>query len=334
MTRRGLALSLTAVLTVLLGLGILAVPVPYVAIVPGPVTDTLSEVDGKPLVDVQGVPTYPTSGRLELTTVALREHFDLLTALRYWTQSDKAVVPREVFYPPGQTQQQVEQESTEQMQQSQEDAVTAALGQLGILVATVDTIPDGSPLHPGDRVTAVDGQAVAGLAGVQARVRALPSGRSVTLDVERDGAKLTVPVTTVTQDGKTALPATLRDDKTEPVDVSINLRDVGGPSAGMMFALAIIERLTPGELTGGRTVAGTGTISGAGDVGPIGGIQEKLIGARRSGADVFLTPAGNCDEASRAVPGGLRLVKVATLQQAVDDLTALAAGREASLPHC
>jgi PDZ domain-containing protein len=117
-----------------------------------------------------------------------------------------------------------------------------------------------------------------------------------------------------------------------PFRVNIKVGDIGGPSAGMMFALGIVDKLTPANLTGGRFVAGTGEISADGAVSAIGGIQQKMAGARAAGATIFLTPAANCGDTTGAVPAGLRLVKVATLRQAINDLTALKAGR--SVPGC
>jgi PDZ domain-containing protein len=118
-----------------------------------------------------------------------------------------------------------------------------------------------------------------------------------------------------------------------PFDVDINVGDVGGPSAGLMFSLGILDKLTPGEITGGKRIAGTGTIDSAGQVGPIGGIAQKMVGARDSGATVFLTPADNCAEAVKAVPEGLRLVKADTLHDAVLALDALRTGKGA-VPAC
>jgi PDZ domain-containing protein len=117
-----------------------------------------------------------------------------------------------------------------------------------------------------------------------------------------------------------------------PFRVKVNVGDIGGPSAGLMFALAIIDKLTPQNLAGGRFIAGTGEISVSGTVSPIGGIQQKMAGARAAGATVFLTPAGNCPDTAGAVPAGLRLMKVSTLAGAVAGLKALAAGRP--VPSC
>ena len=117
-----------------------------------------------------------------------------------------------------------------------------------------------------------------------------------------------------------------------PFPVKINVGAIGGPSAGLMFALGIVDKLTPGGMTGGRFIAGTGEIAANGTVGPIGGIQQKMAGARAAGATVFLTPAANCPDTAGAVPQGLRLIKVYTLASAVRDLRALGAGQ--AVPTC
>ena len=121
----------------------------------------------------------------------------------------------------------------------------------------------------------------------------------------------------------------------EPADglkVHYNLNDIGGPSAGMMFSLAVIDKLTPGELNGGKFVAGTGTINDDGEVGPIGGITHKIRGSRDEGAELFLAPKGNCDAVKQADAGDMTVAAVSTLQEAVDAMEAFAAGRD--VPTC
>jgi len=128
---------------------------------------------------------------------------------------------------------------------------------------------------------------------------------------------------------------TLRTDYDFPIDVTIQLDNVGGPSAGMMFALGIIDTLTEGELNGGQNVAGTGTIDAAGTVGPIGGIRQKLYGARDAGAEFFLAPAANCDEVVGHVPDGLQVIRTATLDESLDALEVIADGGDLdALPTC
>lgn len=123
-------------------------------------------------------------------------------------------------------------------------------------------------------------------------------------------------------------------DHTYPFTIDIKLADVGGPSAGLMFALGIVDKLTPGDLTGGKFVAGTGTIEDNGKVGPIGGIEMKTVGARDKGAEYFLTPKDNCASAASDVPDGLTLVKVNTIKDAVESLKAISKGDTADLPKC
>ena len=117
-----------------------------------------------------------------------------------------------------------------------------------------------------------------------------------------------------------------------PFTIDFNLANVGGPSAGLVFSLAVIDKLTTGDLSGDKFVAGTGTIDAEGKVGPIGGISHKIVAAHDAGASVFLVPAANCDEAKSAGESGIDLVKVENLGGAVDALKSLSAGGEA--PRC
>ncbi len=120
-----------------------------------------------------------------------------------------------------------------------------------------------------------------------------------------------------------------------PIEITNNVgEEVGGPSAGSMFALAIYDRLTPGALTGGLDVAGTGEVSSDGTFGPIGGIRQKMAGAAQDGAEIFLVPTANCADALEGDDRGMRLVKVSTLTAAIDSLEALAKNRKASVPTC
>jgi PDZ domain-containing protein len=159
------------------------------------------------------------------------------------------------------------------------------------------------------------------------------------LTIDRGGQRRTVAVTSIASPGPKPRPiegftpdlhATFKD-----VDVAIGIdpAQVGGPSAGLAFTLGIVDKLTPGSLTGGRTVAGTGTIDGFGHVGPIGGIQQKIAAAVRAGASVFLAPAGDCADAKAAAPASLTLVRVETLHGALQALKAIRTG-SGSFPRC
>jgi PDZ domain-containing protein len=344
-----LATLLIAGVCALAGLVVAAVvSVPYVALTPGPTLNTLGTptgtASGKPIIQVTGHRTYPTSGNLNLVTVSYTggpgSNFNIFSALRAWLTPDDAVVPASEIYGSGQTQQQVLQQDTQQMLGSQEDATAAALCYLNIRFMTVDSVSatvKGTPaygvLQSGDVITAVDGQPLNCHHDVVTMIRNRKPGAPVTLTIDRKGVSKTVRLATKDISGQAVVGIQLASPKyVFPFAVKINLPDIGGPSAGLMFALGIIDKLSPSNLTAGRFIAGTGEISPAGGVQPIGGIQQKMAGARAAGATIFLTPAGNCSNTAGAVPAGLRLVKVSTLAGAITDLQAIAQGKP--VPTC
>jgi len=347
MSRRTATLLVSGVLFVVLTAVAALLPVPYVALEPGPTTNTLGSVDGAPVIGVKGHRTYPVGGHLDLTTVAVfggpGHRLDLVTALRGWLDRSVAVVPEETIYPPGESEQKVQQENKDLMSGSQENATAAALGRLGIPVTTnvvVDSVLEGSPaagrLHAGDVVVAVDGTTVRTPAAVRRRVSDRKPGDTVHITVVRDGKRRTLTLGTRHAPHDTSRPVVgfvPRAGHTFPFSVKFGIRDIGGPSAGLMFSLGILDKLTPGRLTHGRYIAGTGTIDDSGKVGLIGGIQQKIAAARAAGATVFLTPAGNCADAVDAKPDGLRLVRVTSLDGAVKALHALGSGH-GRVPSC
>ena len=192
--------------------------------------------------------------------------------------------------------------------------------------------PASKVLKAGDVIEAVDGKAVDGQTSLSSMITAHPVGSVLTLEVVRAGKTLTVQVPSKASGGTAVIGVDVQEQYKFPFNVSISVGSIGGPSAGMMFALGIIDKLTPLNLTGGKFIAGTGEITAAGQVQPIGGIQQKMVGARSAGATIFLTPAGNCSDTVGAVPAGLRLVKVSTLSQAMSDLEAIKAGKP--VPSC
>ncbi|CAJ64653.1 MULTISPECIES: YlbL family protein [Frankia] len=346
MARRTQSLVVASVLALVLLVVGLWMPVPFVTLAPGPVTDTLGAVDGTRLITIEGHRTYPTSGRLELTTVEETPKLNLVSALQDWIDDDRAVVPTELIRPRGSSQEQVQQENAQAMLDSQDQATAAALAQLGIKATgrsvAVYTIPDGSPaagrLAAGDVITQVGGVAVATQDQLRAQVGKVRPGAAVTIAYKRGGKPATVTITTrpATDDPTRAMiGVTTTEKRTYPFTVRIRLSDVGGPSAGLMFAMGIVDLLTPGALTGGKTIAGTGTITAAGEVGPIGGIQQKILGAKASGASIFLVPAANCADATSVDSGRApRLVKVDTLTDALKAVDALRTNPAASVPSC
>jgi Lon-like protease len=347
MSRRVVTLASAGFLVVLLSAVAALLPVPYVALLPGPTTNTLGEVNNQALIRIGGRRTYPDDGHLDLTTVSVaggpQRRMDLVTAMRGWLSRRISIVPEETIFPKGQTAKQAEVQSNQEMRDSQENATTAALRHLRIPVTTRVTVLSLAPgsaaggrLRKGDVLVAVDGKTVDGGASLREVITKHKPGERVRLDIERAGERRDVTLTTkkAPDDGRAIVGISTRDEADYPFTVNISLHDVGGPSAGLMFALGIVDKLTPGSLTGGAFVAGTGTIDDQGGVGPIGGIPQKMLGAEKSGATIFLAPAGNCAEAVRNKPEGLRLVKVTDLTSAVSSLEKLRVNPNAKVPRC
>ncbi|MFC4905875.1 PDZ domain-containing protein [Actinomadura gamaensis] len=346
MSRRAVTLAVASALVLVLAVVGAVMPVPYVALMPGPTTNTLGDNGkGVPLVQIDGRQTYPDNGHLNFVTVTYRggpeARIDLFTALRGWLSSDTAIVPEETIFPKHESQQQVDAENTRQMQDSQQNAEAAALHELGIAVPTrvvVNSVQQGRPaaaqLAANDEITAVNGVKTSTVAQVKAEMNKAGVGGRVDLDVLRADKPVKAALTTVAgQDGKPVVGMVLSEDYKFPFKINISVGDIGGPSAGLMFSLSIVDKLTPQSLTGGKFIAGTGTITPEGQVGPIGGIEQKMIAARRAGATIFLTPKDNCAEALSARPKGLRLVRADTLHGAIQSLNAINSGR-GDVPAC
>jgi Lon-like protease len=317
--------------------------VPYVALTPGPTLNTLGKSGGRPMIEIKGHRTYPTKGHLNMVTVSFlggpQSDFNIFAALRAWLSPHDAVVPEEEIFTPGQTQQQVSKEDTEEMVNSQQTAAAAALCQLKIQFRTVDRIAATEPgrpargvLRPGDVISAVDGKPVTCTADAGTLIRAGRPGSPVELTISRKGKPVRVRLVSKKVQGEAMIGVDVQESFVFPFSVHINITNIGGPSAGLMFALGIIDKLTPMNLTAGRFIAGTGEIEANGTVDPIGGIQQKMAGARAAGATIFLTPAANCPDTAGAVPAGMRLIKVSSLGGAIRDLQSLKAGRP--VPSC
>lgn len=341
MSRRGATLLFGTALLLLLGLAAARLPVPYVILGPGPTANTVGTYEGKPVITVAGRPTSTSKGHLNLTTVSVTDRITLVDAMKAWFDRRYAVVPRESVFPPDRTEKQVDQENTEEFEVSQESAEVAALSELGYpLQVRVKEVRPGAAvrgvLRVGDVITAVDGTPVTVASELISRVRAKSPGDPVLIGYLRGGRATSVSVRTGALPGdpkRSALGVLIEQRPAPPLKISFAIADIGGPSAGLMFSLGIVDILTPEDLTGGRFIAGTGTIDDEGKVGAIGGIHQKLVAARAAGATEFLTPAENCAEARRLIPDGLRLVKVTTLRDALSSLRVLRSGRGA-LPSC
>jgi Lon-like protease len=343
MSRRSLTLLIATIATAVAIVVSVLVPVPYVILGPGPTLNTLGSYSGQQLITISGHPTYPTSGHLNMVTVSEEGgpgvNLNIYQALRAWLDPSEAVVPESELFPPGQSEEQTQQEDTEEMAGSQQTAQAAAFSALHIpyqtqvvVLQTVSGTPASTVLKAGDIITSVDGVAVTGQSNLTSLITSHPAGTLLKLTVLRDGKTVPLKVRTKESGGHPIIGVEVQEQYKFPFTVKFSVGDIGGPSAGMMFALGIIDKLTTLDLTGGKFIAGTGEITASGQVQPIGGIQQKMVGARDAGATVFLAPAGNCADTKGAVPAGLRVVKVSTLSQAMSYLEAIKAGKP--VPSC
>ncbi|MGL3805007.1 YlbL family protein [Paeniglutamicibacter sp. R2-26] len=320
-------------------------PTHFVVESAGPAMNTIGSVDGTPMLEVTGKPTHPTSGALDMTTVYVQgggqRRLGFFNVLGGWIDPKKDVLPEEMVLPRGTTTEQQSEQNTVMMDDSQQLSTAAALHELDIpftqhlSIAGFATEQNSAELKTGDRLVSINGTAITGLELLKSELQKA-GGKPSELEILRDGKPLTATVTTTEgQGGQRQLGIMLSSGFDFPVDVKFGLENVGGPSAGMMFALAIVDELTPGEMTGGKHFAGTGAITADGQVQPIGGIAQKMVGAKANGAQVFLAPAENCADVVGRVPAGLDVVKVETLEQARAAVEGIGGGQDpASFPTC
>ena len=348
MSRRTASLTVAAALLVALVTVAFTVPMPYVVLSPGVTENTLGSHDGEPVITIEGHRTYPTSGHLDLTTVSVTSpdyEPRLPDILQAWWSRREIVLPRDAIYPPEQTVAEVKQENQQQMVSSQDAAIAAGLAEAGVdaLRVEVGGVEAGAPadgkLRKGDVITSVDGTAVETVEDTASAISGHAPGDPVVVGILRGGERQDVRLITEPSPDDPQLARigiALEEVVDPPFDVTIELgQEIGGPSAGLMFSLAIYDLITPGELTGGLFIAGTGTIDTVGTVGLIGGVQQKIAGAYESDATVFLVPSGDCAEASQSdLADDIELVKVSTMGQAVEALRALTSGDDADVPRC
>lgn len=322
------------------------VPAPYVSWSPGGAQDTLGSINNVPIIAIKGTPTYPTSGRLDLTTVSVSRADARVSlpeaVLSYWLPGRDAL-PRTSVYPVGTSDADAEEAQTISMETSQHEAIVAALraaGQEVTSMPVVSSVVVGGPAHdrlkPGDLIVSVDGRPVTRVEDPGNLIRKHPVGHRVSFVVLRDHRRVTVEVRTTespTEANRPVVGITVGMGYSYEPDISFDLGDrIGGPSAGLVFALAIYDKITPGELLAGRHIAGTGTINPDGTVGAIGGLQEKITAAESAGAEVFLVPAPNCGELA-GLDTDLDLIKVTTLTDGIESLRNLAAAPD-RVPRC
>ena len=351
--RRVLAAG-TFILVVAVAIAAFTVPINVVIEAPGPtwnVLDNGSSSD-QDVLKVKGTETYPTEGALRMTTVSVSgcPGYPVTTAdlIAAWFSSDRRIVDRNEVCPQDQTAEQVEETGKAQMTASQDSAVIAALIETGMATAMRLTVTEVTEQQDSTEVQVDDvletiapegGETttITSFSQLRELMSTIAEGTRVTLGVRRGEQQVSAALTTIApQEGTTGslLGLSLKISVDSPVEATFGLSDVGGPSAGMMFALGLVDKITPGALTGSKDIAGTGTINMDGQVGPIGGIQQKIAGAHGAGSKFFLAPASNCDEVKGHEPEGMQVFAVSTLHEAVTATEAIASGNTSGLTTC
>ena len=341
-----LLLAFTVVTTLILSV----LPAPYVIDQPGPTYDTLGEVATEQgaveLISAPNVPEYPQSGQLRLTTVTRVGNPDSLpswwSVMGAWVTREKSVMPVDAAFPPGRTVEQNREAARIDMENSQQEAIAAAFSYLAVPYTSfvrVEAVIEGGPsegvIQDGDVIVAAAGVPVSDVTQLRALIADNGVQQAITITVDRNGDEVQVPVIPRMSDGPRPIPAigvlvSGRYNFSTPVDIA--LENVGGPSAGLIFALGVVEKLTPEEIVPPAVIAGTGTITASGEVGGVGGVRHKAFGAADAGARLFLIPRDNCDQVRGLNISGMDIVPVMTLDEAVDALARSRGG--APLPSC
>lgn len=344
-TRRSVVMAASGLLAALLVFALTAVPAPYAIGGPGPTFDTLGEETGQPLVVIDGAPTYDTTGELRLTTVTVSrgtsQPFTMGSVLLGFVRDSAYVRPESSVFGT-QDREQAAEESQQEWITSQERATVSALEALGEdvpAVVTVALVPEGTNaeglLEPDDVLVAVDGVPIASYDDLTSAMDAVAPGADVTVDYLRGDEPGQASFATVDDgDGNALMGIWVDADFDLPIDVQVEIDSVGGPSAGLMFSLAIMDLLTERDALQGAHVAGTGTIDLDGSVGAIGGIALKMHGALDDGADYFLAPVANCDEVTGNIPDGLDVYAVEDLDDAYAAVLAIGDGETEGLATC
>ena len=341
MSRQSRTLIFGAALCLVLAVLSFSLRVPYLVESPGPTYNTLGQDGGKDIIALTGRTASPTTGHLNLMTVLSdTDKTTIAGAIEGWLRHDEVVVPYDAIYPPGTSKQQQNATNAQDFTSSQDNATAAAACELGYPKGFgVDSIAADSPnqatLRPGDRFVSVDGTKVANDRDLRTVLAAHKAGDKLSIELIRDGKTQSVTAVLgapLSGNSTPRLGITVTTGCLPPFGVTLSLSGIGGPSAGLMFALGIIDKVSDHDLTHGRFIAGTGSIDPSGAVGQIGGISLKMIAARRAGATVFLAPASNCADVRGNIPSGLQVIKVSTLHDAIGSLDALAANQP--VPHC
>ncbi len=318
---------------------------PYVILSPGNPQNILGSA-----ITISGTKIYPTTGKLSVTSVMVTDPDSYMTGfdvLYAWLSKDQAVLPRVEVYPEGESTQESMRMGAQEMADSQVNATAAALGYLGyelnskLIIGQVNEQTNAfKVLKVGDEVLTVDNVRYTSQAEIARNLDKKKPGQSVSVKVLRANSQIIEQQIKLSarDDGSAFIGIGIRNEYNFPFDVKIQLKETGGPSGGLIFALGIIDKLTTQDLIRSRNIAGTGTITVDGQVGPIGGIAEKIIGAEKAGVQIFFTPVQNCAELEEVDqilknkgPNGMKIVPIATLSEAVSILNM---ANNAQYPSC
>jgi PDZ domain-containing protein len=294
----------------------------------------------KPLeerVEVPGEGPGDDDGGIYYVDVIVRKASLLEEHIARFRPEGADLVPEHAIVPPGTNFSDRRRQNLRQMDRSQEIAAAVALRELGydveadpagaLVVAVASDAPAAGKLEPTDVIVGVDGKPARTPDDLRRLIATHEIGESVELRVRAGGATRTVEVGTVEspiEKGRPIIGVQVEQSAEIelPLEVEIDLGSVGGPSAGLAFALDIVDELRP-DVDRGYEIAATGEIELDGGVAAIGGVKQKTIGARRAGVDVFLVPAGDNAEEARRHAAGLRIIAVDNFQQALRSLRTL-----------
>jgi PDZ domain-containing protein len=301
-------------------------------------------------IKISGADTYPTTGKLSVTAVMITDPDSYITAFDIfygWIDKDRAVLPRERVYPDGETAAEAVREGAAEMNSSQINATAAALSYLGYQIPSklvVVGVSEQSNAHKvillKDQILSIDKIKLNNTTDVLRYLEDKKAGEVVSVEINRSGVGVMIKKIALSPrpDGSAFIGINIQEQFDFPFDVQIKLAETGGPSGGLIFALGIVEKLTQADLIRSRNIAGTGTITTDGLVGPIGGIAEKIIGAKNDGVDLFFTPINNCQDINNPDQIGvgkrgksMKIVPVATLAEAIE---VLKLPENAKLPSC
>jgi PDZ domain-containing protein len=327
---RGQIPTPTRLFLTLLILVALFIPSPFVILAPGTPQNVLGEA-----IKISGTKTYPTTGKLSVTSVMVTDPDSYITGFDIfygWLDNQRAVLPRQEVYPDGETAAEAVKQGAAEMNGSQINATAAALSYLGYKsaskLAVVDVNKESKAQNVilvNDQVLTIDDRKFENTTELLQFLDNKKPGDYVTVKVNRKGFELTKKIALSSRDdGSAFIGINIQEQFVFPFDVKIKLEETGGPSGGLIFAIGVVDKLTAEDLIRSRNIAGTGTITTTGNVGPIGGIAEKIIGARDFGVEIFFTPIENCQDISNIEALGqgkgekaMKIVPVATLAEAI-----------------